>query len=72
MQAEIGAYDMVLIQFEIPMEVNESVAEIACKKRIPVLVNPSAVRGVGFFRKAEIGHPEHVHANALTQMILPI
>lgn len=30
-----------------------------------------AVRGTGFFRKAEIGHPEHVHTNALTQMILP-
>lgn len=46
LESSIDAYDMVLLQFEIPMEVNEYVAEIAHKKGIPVVLNPAPAREV--------------------------
>ena len=68
LQAEIDAYDMVLIQFEIPMEVNEYVAEIAYKKRIPVLVNPAPARYVppSLLHKIRYICPNEYEASALT------
>lgn len=40
----IGDYDMVILQFEIPMEINEIVAAYAYEKGVPVMLNtaPSA------------------------------
>lgn len=35
----IGDYDMVLLQMEIPMEINEQVARYACAKNVPVMLN---------------------------------
>ncbi len=38
---EIGAYDLVLLQHEIPMEINEIIAEFADEKGVPVMLNPA-------------------------------
>lgn len=38
---KIAAYDMVLLQNEIPMAINELVAEYAFKKDVPVMLNPA-------------------------------
>lgn len=39
LEKEIANYDMVLLQFEIPMEINMKVAEYAAKKGVPVMLN---------------------------------
>ncbi len=39
LQTEIDRYDMVLLQLEIPMEINELAAEYACAKGVPVMLN---------------------------------
>lgn len=39
LRTEIDQYDMVLLQLEIPMEINELVAEYACQKGVPVMLN---------------------------------
>ncbi len=38
---EIANYDMVMLQFEIPMEINVLVAQYAHAKGVPVMVNPA-------------------------------
>lgn len=38
---EIGFYDMVLLQLEIPMEVNRAVLNYAKAKGVPVMLNPA-------------------------------
>ena len=38
---EIGSYDMVLLQLEIPMEVNLAVARMAATAGVPVMLNPA-------------------------------
>lgn len=47
LQEEISGYDMVLLQLEIPMEINELVAKYAYDKGVPVMLNcaPSAPLG---------------------------
>lgn len=44
LEDSIGQYDMVVLQLEIPMEINVLVARYALKKKIPVMLNsaPSA------------------------------
>lgn len=37
----IGRYDMVMLQLEIPMEVNEAVAQYAHDAHVPVMLNPA-------------------------------
>jgi ribokinase len=41
LEHEIGAYDMVLLQLEIPMAVNEAVSAWAAAGGIPVMLNPA-------------------------------
>jgi len=41
LQQEIDRYDMVLLQLEIPMEINEQVARYAKAKGVPVMLNPA-------------------------------
>lgn len=41
LREEIGTYDFVLLQFELPMPVVEAVAEWAHGKGVPVMVNPA-------------------------------
>ncbi|HOJ48807.1 MAG TPA: ribokinase [Bacillota bacterium] len=44
LEDEVARYDMVMLQLEIPMQINEIVAEYAYKKGVPVMLNsaPSA------------------------------
>lgn len=37
----IRKYDLVMLQLEIPMEVNEAVAKYACDAGVPVMLNPA-------------------------------
>ena len=39
-QDEIGTYDMVLLQLEVPLEVNRTVARWAKEAGVPVMLNP--------------------------------
>lgn len=39
LEETISDYDMVLLQLEVPMEINELVAEYAFKKNVPVMLN---------------------------------
>ena len=41
MKDTISRYDMVILQLEIPMEINELVAEYAFQKGVPVMLNPA-------------------------------
>lgn len=43
LEDEIDQYDMVLLQFEIPMEINCMVASYANKKGVPVMLNPAPI-----------------------------
>lgn len=38
---EVTQYDMVILQFELPMDVVETVAEWAYEENVPVMVNPA-------------------------------
>ena len=40
-QDEIGTYDMVLLQLEVPLEVNRTVARWAKEAGVPVMLNPA-------------------------------
>lgn len=42
----IGTYDMVILQFEIPMEINQAVAEMAHKAGVPVMLNPAPIADI--------------------------
>lgn len=39
LESEIESYDMVLLQLEIPMRINELVADMACRHNVPVMLN---------------------------------
>lgn len=41
LEETIASYDMVLLQLEIPMDVNEAVAGYAAKCGVPVMLNPA-------------------------------
>lgn len=41
LEGEIGSYDLVMMQFELPMEVNETVARWAHEAGVPVMINPA-------------------------------
>lgn len=41
LQEEIAEYDMVILQLEIPMQINELVARFAYEKGVPVMLNPA-------------------------------
>lgn len=68
LETEIGGYDMVLLQLEIPMEINELVAEYACRKGVPVMLNsaPSADISSGLLSKLTYISPNEYEAADLT------
>lgn len=41
LEHEIGKYDLVLLQNEIPITINEVIAEYAYRKKVPVMLNAS-------------------------------
>lgn len=68
LETEIGNYDMVLLQLEIPMEINELVAEYAYRKNVPVMLNsaPSAEISSGLLSKLAYISPNEYEAADLT------
>ncbi len=70
---EIGGYDMVILQIEIPMEVNEQVAAYAAAVGVPVMLNPAPaapLKGELLSRLTYISPNEH-EAAALTDIPIP-
>ncbi len=61
LEEKIGEYDMVLLQFEIPMEINKLVASYAAAKGVPVMLNcapiapipPELVRNITYISPNE-------------------
>ena len=61
LEEKIGEYDMVLLQFEIPMEINKLVASYAAAKGVPVMLNcapiapipPELIRNVSYISPNE-------------------
>ncbi|MBO5564535.1 MAG: ribokinase [Lachnospiraceae bacterium] len=43
LKEEIAQYDMVILQLEIPMQINEIVAAYAFDKGVPVMLNPAPI-----------------------------
>jgi ribokinase len=41
LKEDVARYDMVVLQQEIPMQINEIVAEYAAEKGVPVMLNPA-------------------------------
>lgn len=68
LEEEIKAYDMVILQLEIPMEINELVAGYARRAHVPVLLNcaPSAPLGDALLRDITILSPNEHEAFDLT------
>lgn len=47
LEETIDEYDMVMLQHEIPMQINEIVAGYAYKKSVPVMLNPAPSAPIG-------------------------
>ncbi|HJC50854.1 MAG TPA: ribokinase [Candidatus Anaerostipes avistercoris] len=43
LKEDISRYDMVMLQNEIPLEVNETAVRFACEKGVPVMLKPAPV-----------------------------
>ncbi len=65
---EIENYDMVMLQLEIPMEVNEAVADMAYEKNVPIMLNsaPSAPLSDSLLKKLTYISPNEHEAADLT------
>jgi len=65
---EIAGYDMVVLQLEIPMEINEAVAKYACEKGVPVFLNiaPYAPVSDEFLSCVTYLSPNETEAESLT------
>lgn len=66
LQTEIKNYDMVLLQLEIPMEINEFVVECAYRNGVPVMLNPAPsafIRDSIMSKLTYISPNEHEAAN---------
>lgn len=63
-------YDMVLMQLEIPMEVNELVAQYAYEAGVPVMLNPAPSADIpdSLFQKLAYISPNETEAAGLTHM----
>lgn len=62
LQEDIAAYDMVILQLEIPMAVNELVIGYACDKGVPVMLNAAPYAAIApqvLKRLAYISPNEH-------------
>ncbi len=68
LREEIGAYDMVMLQLEIPMGINEMIAEYAYRAGVPVMLNPAPYAPVsdGLLRHVTYVSPNEHEAAALT------
>lgn len=68
LKEEIAQYDMVVLQLEIPMEINMLVADWAWKAGVPVMLNPapSAPLSDSLLQKVTFLSPNETEAEALT------
>lgn len=68
LRQEISSYDMVMLQLEIPMEINELVADIAFCAGVPVMLNsaPSAPLSDTLLSKLSYISPNEHEAKDLT------
>lgn len=68
LEEDIAKYDMVVLQLEIPMEINRLVARYAYRKGIPVMLNsaPSAPLDEDFLRCLSYISPNEHEAEDLT------
>ncbi len=68
LRQEIGGYDMVLLQLEIPMEVNRFVVECAHAAGVPVMLNPAPSDSIPpeILQKLTYISPNETEAAALT------
>lgn len=63
----ISSFDMVILQFEIPMEINEQVARYAHRAKVPVMVNPAPIAPIprGLMECASYLSPNETEAAGL-------
>lgn len=63
----VDQYDMVMLQLEIPMAVNEQVADYAFRKGVPVMLNPAPIADIPetLLRKLTYLSPNETEAAAL-------
>ncbi|MCI5955562.1 MAG: ribokinase [Clostridiales bacterium] len=68
LEREIAQYDMVVLQLEIPMEINELVARYARANGVPVMLNPApaAELSSAFMKNLTYLAPNEHEAEALT------
>ena len=68
LRESVEDYDMVILQFEIPMAVNEAVAKYAHAKGVPVMVNPAPAAPIsdGLMACAAYISPNEHEAAAIT------
>lgn len=68
LEETIGEYDMVLLQMEIPMEINEQVAGYAYQKNVPVMLNsaPSGPISPEMLQRLSYISPNQYEAEDLT------
>ncbi len=68
LKEEISSYDIVMLQYEIPMQINEIVAEYAAAKGVPVMINtaPSAPTSDALLTNATYISPNEHEAQDLT------
>ena len=68
LEREIARYDMVILQLEIPMEINEVVARYARASGVPVMLNPApaAPLSPGLMQNLTYIAPNEHEAEALT------
>ena len=66
----IGNYDMVLLQLEIPTEINEAVINIAAYNGVPVMLNPAPAKIIGNEVLSKISYliPNETEAALLTDI----
>lgn len=68
LEEKIADYDMVMLQLEIPMEINELVAQYAYSKGVPVMLNsaPSAPLSDSFLSRLTYISPNEHEAEDMT------
>lgn len=68
LEKDIGSYEMVLLQLEIPMEINEQIAAWASAAGVPVMLNPAPAAPLSdaLLRHITCLSPNETEAEALT------
>lgn len=72
LEEEVANYDLVMLQLEIPMEINEQVAAYAYAKGVPVMLNsaPSAPLSDEFLSHLAFISPNEHEAQDMTSIVI--